>query len=488
MMRNLKEWAFSVGMVALGATLRAADGAPAATQPSRASFQSDSTSPTTRPGIAKGVGNGDAGASNSDLNPLADLSLDELMNLQVTSVSKSKQRIGDSAAAVTVITQDDMQRSGLHQIPEILRLSPGLFVQQGNQFTGWSVSARGFGALFSNKLLVLDDGRTVYTPLFSGVYWNTVDYPIPDLDRIEVIRGPGATLWGSNAVNGVINIISKDAKDTQGLMLNSTVGTSASDVSVRYGGQIDDDTYYRIYTKGTVDNDLQFSPNPVGENNQSQDARAGFRVDHYSSDTDTVTVQGDGFNQSASDQLINGQVLPDYGHDYRSGENLLARWTHVVSDTSDLSLQTYYDHIDFRDGYSTFHGDTFDVDFQHRFELMPNHEIIYGLGGRLLANDVGSATLPHPVVDPSARDTYQLSGFIQDTIALVPDRLHLIVGTKLEQDSFTGFDFQPSARLLWTPSEKTSVWGAVSRAIRTPSLNISSDFRGGAMARRPCLL
>ncbi|HMB95325.1 MAG TPA: TonB-dependent receptor plug domain-containing protein, partial [Tepidisphaeraceae bacterium] len=158
-------------------------------------------------------------------DPLGGMSLEDLMNVEVTSVSKTKQRLADAPAAVTVITQEDIQRSGLNEIPEILRLSPGVFVQRGNQFTGWSVSARGFSTLFSNKLLVLDDGRTLYTPLFSGVYWNTVDYPISDLDRIEVIRGPGATLWGANAVNGVINIITKSAKATQGGLVSASAGS-----------------------------------------------------------------------------------------------------------------------------------------------------------------------------------------------------------------------------------------------------------------------
>jgi outer membrane receptor protein involved in Fe transport len=205
---------------------------PAASKPS--------TRPTTRPHPV---------SNDADLT---NLSLEDLMNVPVISVSKTKQRLGDSAAAVTVITQEDIQRSGLRDIPEILRLSPGLFVQRGNQFTGWSISARGFGALFSDKLLVMVDGRTVYTPLFSGVYWNTVDYPIDDLDRIEVIRGPGATLYGANAMNGVINITTKSADETQGLMVDSRAGTDESDASVRYGGQIDDDTYYRVYAKGRV--------------------------------------------------------------------------------------------------------------------------------------------------------------------------------------------------------------------------------------------
>ncbi|HMB95129.1 MAG TPA: TonB-dependent receptor, partial [Tepidisphaeraceae bacterium] len=254
-----------------------------------------------------------------------------------------------------------------------------------------------------------------------------------------------------------------------GLLVDSRVGSDASDLAVRYGGKIDDDTYYRIYVKGRADDDLQEAPTPVGEKSQWQDARTGFRIDHYSSQDDKFTLQGDGFNQSASDQLVNGQALANYTHDYRSGQNILARWTHTISDTSDFSLQAYYDRIDFRDGFSSFEGNSFDIDFQHRFELIKNNQVMYGMGARLLANDVGSPTLPQPVVNPTDREMYQLSAFVQDTITLRPDLLHLILGTKLEDASFAGFQVQPSARLLWTPNNNTSVWGAISRAVRTPS-------------------
>ncbi len=400
---------------------------------------------------------------------LTSLSLEDLMSVQVTSVSKTKERLGDAAAAVTVITQDDIQRSGLDEIPEILRLSPGLFVQQGNQFTGWSVSSRGFGQLFSDKLLVLEDGRTLYTPLFSGVYWNTVDYPIADLDRLEVIRGPGATLWGANAVDGVINITTKSARDTQGLLVDSRVGTDTTDLTFRYGGKIDDETYFRIYGKGRVFDDFQYAPNPDGEVSQSQDASTGFRIDRYCSDRDTLTLQGSGLDQSDSNQLVTGHIVPTYHHDYRSGEDLLARWTHVDSDKSDFSVQAYFDRVDLRDPYSTFRGNTFDIDFQRHFQPAANQQVIYGLGARLLTDDVGTTALSHPVVDPASRDSYLLSAFAQDTITFVPDRLRLIIGSKFEQNSFTGFDIQPSGRLVWTPSETASFWGAISRAVRTPS-------------------
>jgi iron complex outermembrane receptor protein len=420
--------------------------------------------PTTIPVLPSTAPSPEGGGSE-----LTDLSLEDLMNVQVTSVSKTKERIADAPGAVTVITQEDMQASKLNGIPEILRLSPGLFVQQGNQFTGWSISSRGFGALFSNKLLVLQDGRTLYTPLFSGVYWNTVDYPIADLDRIEVVRGPGGTLWGANAVNGVINITTKEAKDTQGYLVDSRVGTDESDLTARYGGKIDDNTFYRIYAKGRAYGDSQVSVNPIGQNDQWQDSREGFRIDHYNGKSDTLTLEGDSFYQNASDQLVTGHPIKNYTSDYRNGQNVLGRWTHVVSDTSDFALQMYYDRVDLRDAYSKYEGNTFDVSFQHRFELMPGNEVLYGMGARVQTDNIGTHALAVPVVSPTSREPYVFNGFVQDTITVVPDRLKLILGTKVETNNYTGPNLQPSARVLWTPSEQTSVWAAVSRAVRTPS-------------------
>jgi iron complex outermembrane receptor protein len=430
--------------------------------PSDVSFDWDHL-PTTDP--AKPA----SGPSASAGNELTDLSLEDLMNVQVTSVSKTKEPLSQTPGAVTVITQADIQSSGLSSIPEILRLSPGLFVQQGNQFTGWSISSRGFGGLFSDKLLVMQDGRTLYTPLFSGVYWNTVDYAIPDLERIEVVRGPGGSLWGANAVNGVINITSKESKDTQGWLVDSRVGTDESDLTLRYGGKIDSNTYYRVYGKGRAYGDSDYSPNPIGENDQWQDARGGFRIDHYNGKTDILTLQGDTFYQNAADRLVTGHIINDYTYDYRSGENVLGRWTHVLSDKSDFTLQAYYDRIDLRDAYSKYEGNTFDLDFQQHMELGSVNQVLYGLGVRVQTDNIGTHDLAAPVVSPTSRDTYVVNGFLQDTITLVPRRLHFIIGTKIEDNSYTGPDVQPSGRLLWTPSDETTVWGAVSRAVRTPS-------------------
>jgi iron complex outermembrane receptor protein len=446
------------GAIALGA-----DSQPT-TQPAAASQAT-----TTQPANARTVATSQAIGSDDIYN----LSIDELMNVNITSVSKSSERIADAPAAVTLITQEDIQRSGLHEIPEILRLSPGVFVQHGNQLTTWSVSTRGFAQLFANKLEVLEDGRILYTPFFSGVYWDMVDYPIADLDRIEVIRGPGATLWGSNAVDGVINITSKGAQDTQGFLVDSDVGTDTSDLAVRYGGKIDDVTFYRVWAKGR-----DFADDPDA-NDQSDDGRGGFRIDRLATNKDTLTLQGDGSYQTISNSFVPGNPdpIPNYSHDYHSDEDVLARWTHTESDTNSLSLQVYYDHFQQRDPFVSYGLNTEDIDFQDRFAVNKQNELIWGLGGRFQSDVVSTVFLPDPLVNPSHRDTQEGSAFIQDTITLVPDQWTLFVGSKFEDYTYSGFTVQPNARLLWTPNSEQSFWGAFSRAVRDPARwEEDSDF------------
>jgi iron complex outermembrane receptor protein len=410
-------------------------------------------------------------AANVAAADLAEMSLEDLMNIDITSVSKQKQRISQAPAAVTVITQDDIRRSGLNSIPELLRLSPGLQVAQVQGGT-WAISSRGFADAYANKLLVLMDGRTLYTPLFSGVYWQTVDYVLPDLERIEVVRGPGATLWGANAVNGVINITTKSARDTQGWLLEARGGNEGAQGAARYGGRLGEDTYYRAWGKWRTLEDFKTAAGDDA-NDGWEALRGGFRIDRYSTDRDTLTFQGDAFSSRVGERLnVPSFVPPTFttGRDAtltNAGANVLARWTHEISDTSDLSLQAYYDHFrvaDRRIGYSV---DTFDVEFQHRFQPLPRNELIWGAGFRFQSDHVTSSELIR--VDPSSRDDYVANVFVQDDLTIVPDRLHFIFGSKFEANSYTGFEVQPSARLLWTPDDRNSVWLAVSRAVRTPS-------------------
>lgn len=409
------------------------------------------------------------GGATSRPNDLTSLSLEDLMNVEVYSASKYTQRVSEVPAAITVISQDDIRRSGFTTIPELLRMVPGLDVAQIDA-SHWAISSRGFNELYANKLLVMMDGRSVYTPLFSGVYWDTLDYVLPDLDRIEVIRGPGATLWGSNAVDGVINITSKSARDTQGLLVQGLGGNEEQQGAVRFGGKIDDQTYFRVYGKYRRFDDFELA-NADDAHDGWQDLRSGFRVDRYSGD-DLFTVQGDIYNERAG-STINFPVLtppfvsPKNAESNFSGGNALGRWKHTISPTSDFSFQFYYDRLERLDTQLYYRLDTFDLDAQHRFALGDRQEIIYGGDVRFLMDDITNSVLG--TFTPNRRDDYLLSAFIQDDITIVPDRLHAIVGTKLEQNSYSGFEVQPSGRLLFTPNDKNTFWGAISRAVRTPS-------------------
>ena len=399
------------------------------------------------------------------------MSLEDLMNIEITSVSKQKQKVSQAPAAVSVITQDDIRRSGLNSIAELLRLSPGLDVAR---VTGsvTAVSSRGFNDVYANKLLVLMDGRTVYTPLFSGVYWDSVDYVLADLERIEVIRGPGATLWGANAVNGVINITTKSARDTQGWLVSGRAGTEEYDASARYGGKIDDRTFYRVYAKWRdVDN---FDTATGDDAHDGWDSlRGGFRVDRYATDKDTLTVQGDAYTSRLGETLSLPTFVPPtfrntrFGDAPESGGNVLARWTHVVSDTSDFSVQAFYDRFEFKDPQFAYKQDTLDIDFQHRFQPAQRQEVIWGAGFRFLADDLGDSDVMK--FTPHNRDDYIVNAYLQDDLTLIPDRLHVFLGTKVEDNSYVGVEVEPSVRVLWTPDQKNSFWAAVSRAVRTPS-------------------
>ena len=430
--------------------------------------------------LAVGSGASVAHASESAATqPAADLtslSLEDLMNVEVTSVSKHRQKVSEAPAAVTVITQDDIQRSGLQSIPELLRLAPGLEVAQIDA-SQWAVSSRGFNDLFANKMLVLMDGRTLYTPLFSGVFWDMQDYVLQDLDRIEVVRGPGATLWGSNAVNGVINIESKSARDTQGWLVDGRGGNEQDSGAVRYGGKIDDRTYFRVFTKYRYFDD--FPLDGAEANDGWQSLLGGIRVDRYSTDRDTLTFEASGYGSRNDQSLIIPNLVPPkltqiQNSSFSASEAYaLGRWTHLFSETSDLALQLYYDHLSRRVWQNNpYWLDVVDLDLQHRFALGQRQEVTWGAGFRFTADGTRSSMLAPGVVSfvkPHHRDDYFLSGYMQDDVTVAPDRLHLIVGTKLEQTSYSDFDIEPSGKLLWTPNVQNSVWGSIARAVRTPS-------------------
>lgn len=407
-------------------------------------------------------------------NDLTGLSLEDLMNVEVTSVAKEPQRIADAPASVTVIGQDDIQRSALGSVPDLLRLVPGMDVAKIDA-DHWATSARGDNGFLADDLLVLMDGRSLYTPFFGGVTWNAVNYPLMDLDRIEVIRGPGSTLWGSNAVNGVVNIITKSSRDTQGGMFDVTGGSQFDIGNVRYGGQIDDKTFYRVYSQYQyTGNDGTPSGDPAHD--EWQGMQSGFRMDRYTSPQDTLTVQGDVYEQNLKETTTALPVIEDAPF-YENGGDVLGRWTHTESDRADTSLQAYYDRQVLTDQPVGYEQDTFDVQFQNRLPLGAIQDVTWGLGARDYLERVVNG--PFVTADPHNTNEYVYNGFVQDQVSIVPNRLQWTLGTKLECNSITDLEVEPSTRLLWTPDDRNSIWAAASRSTRVPSIYEDSRVVGG---------
>jgi len=403
--------------------------------------------------------------------------LEQLMTLQLnSSVNKKEQSVKDSAAAIFVISNEDIRRSGATNIPQALRLAPGLQVAQIDA-NKWAISARGFNRRFANNLLVLMDGRTIYTPMFSGVFWNREDTPLEDIERIEVIRGVGAAMWGSNAVNGVINIITKSAKSTHGALLTAGAGNQEQGFgSARYGGQIGENFDYRVYGKAFKRNN---NKTVSGENAHDdwENYQGGFKTQWTASAEDTVITQGDIYHSRTGDKgnfaLSSGQILANQDSPASfQGGNIQTRWTHQFSATSETALQLYYKQDDSNWLLVTpfhFHEKTLDVDFQHRFSGFDSHDIIWGLGYRYFEY-VAHGQNPKLSFNPAQGNLQLFSAFLQDEMSLIPDELKLTIGTRLEHNDFTGFEVQPNIRLLWTADETQTVWGAISRAVRIPNI------------------
>jgi iron complex outermembrane receptor protein len=400
------------------------------------------------------------------------MSVEDLMNMQVTSVSKRTQKVADAAAAVFVITQEDIQRSGARNIPEALRMVPGLEVARIDE-NKWAIGSRGFNGRFADKLLVLIDGRSVYTPLFSGVYWDVQDVVLDDVDRIEVIRGPGATLWGANAVDGVINIITKPAKATQSALVKVEGGDEQMTAdTVQFGDKIGNKGYYRAYAKYF---DWASGNGLAGQNafDGWHQVRGGFRSDWTLSNVDSLTFQGDMYNSREGETLTIPTLTAPYSSTFAnvghySGGNLLGRWTRS-SGNSSYSLQGYFDRTNYSDN-SLFvdHESVFDIDFQHDFHLGNANEIVWGVGYRSIQDsNVSSFTVS---VQPSHAQYNQFSTFVQDEVSFLDSRLHVTFGSKFEHNAFTGWEFEPNIRLLGSISKTQSAWVAVSRAVRTPAL------------------
>lgn len=396
---------------------------------------------------------------------LKELTLEQLMDIDVTSVSRRPEKLSETASAIQVVTGEDIQRSGATSLPEALRLAPNLQVAQVDS-RQWSISARGFNNTAANKLLVMIDGRTVYTPLFAGVFWDVQNVMLEDVDRIEVVSGPGGTLWGANAVNGVINVISKSARDTQGGLVTAGGGSFLQDFgAVRYGDQIGSNLFFRVYGQ-RFDRNSTVRPNGSNGQNDWDMTQGGFRTDWYPTDVNMLTVQGDAYSGSIQ------QVAP--GHVAVDGQNLLGRWTRTFSAESDLQVQAYFDRT-WRRIPNQFAEDlkTYDLDFQHHFPLGERQVVTWGAGYRLMVDDV--ANTPALAFLPGRRDMQLFSGFLQDEIALIPQRLSLTLGSKIEHNDYSGVEVQPSGRIAWTPDERQTIWAAVSRAVRSPS-RIDADL------------
>jgi len=413
-----------------------------------------------------------ATASDDDQNPpaLTELTLEQLGDIQVVSVSKRPEEVWRTGAAVHVITHDDIKRSGATSIPEVLRLAPGIEVARIDS-DHWSIGVRGFGDQFSKSLLVLIDGRSIYTPLFAGMYWPAHDALLDDVDRIEVIRGPGGTIWGADAVSGVINIITKSAADTRGAVVTAGSGNVDRGIGAfRYGGG-GSTRAYRVYVKGAS----------RGAEDHADDTsfddwwttQAGFRADLTGNSEDTFTLQGD-LSKGSHGQRVTvpsfsppAQVPLD-GDLAASGVNLLARWQRNITTQRGFRLQAYFDRTSWLAPHFGEQRNTFDVDFVHYATLASRHTITAGSGARVSPSHF-IQMIPSLNFTPGDETSSVYSAFAQDEIALVPDHLWLTAGSKIEHNSYTGVEVEPDVRAVWMPHVDQSIWGAVTRAVRTPS-------------------
>jgi iron complex outermembrane recepter protein len=406
--------------------------------------------------------------NQSDLNQL---SLEDLGKIEITTVSKALEPMAKTPAAAYVITHEDIARSGATSLPEALRLAPGVEVARIDA-DHWSVSIRGFAGQFSKSLLVLIDGRSVYTPLFSGVYWDAQSVMLEDVDRIEVIRGPGGTIWGANAVNGVINIITKSATDTTGFTSGLGGGNVEEGVGdMRYGNTTARGFSYRLYSLGAV-RGPEFHPD--GDNfDRWRMGQLGFRSDWSHGNKNGFTVQGDIYEGQSGESVLLATYSPIAEVALQdkspfSGGNLLARWQHKINEGSDIQVQTYFDRTNRSSVELGETRNTFDVDYIERARTWDKQELTWGLGARVSPSNV-IQTSPSVNILPNKQTDSIYSSFLQYELPLFQDKVEFTAGSKFEHTNFSGFDYQPSVRLLWSPTPHQSAWLATTRAVRTPS-------------------
>lgn len=414
------------------------------------------------------------------MQDVTEIELEDLLKVKVTSPAKKLQTATEVPAALYVIRGEDLERIGATSLAESLRPVPGMNVARVRSST-WAASARGFNDASANKLLVLIDGRSVYSPLHSGVFWDVQDAFLDDVDRIEVIRGPGGTLWGANAVNGVVNVITKRSEDTQGWIVTEGGGSEErAFVRIRTGFKASEDVTVRVYAKWFERDDAL---NGVDPDRAAYDgwtmARGGFRADWKAGDQDRITFLADYYDGQVKENIFEPSIAVPSGfttyHDRTGlrGGNFQVRWEREFDPASSLTLQAYYDHTFRTHAFFTDILHTADVDFQHRFRMFGGHDVIWGLGYRLYYSSLDGTFVFQ--VAPERHTDHLTTAFVQDEITLIEERLRVIVGSKFEHNDYSGFEFQPSARAVWTPHENHTVWTSASRAVRTPTI---FDFDG----------
>ncbi len=388
---------------------------------------------------------------------LTQLNIDDLANIQVTSASKKQENLAGAPAAIYVLTGDAIREGGFTTLPEALRMVPGLYVVQTNSHS-WQISTRGFSGIDNRKMLVLVDGRSVYSPAFGGVFWDLQDIPLEDIDRVEVIRGPGGTLWGANAVNGVINVVTKAADRSQGITVSTSVDNRIGYSSlIQYGGRIGNSFHYRVYGKASY---WEPFDSPTGQPlpNSFGLPQGGLRADWALSQKDSLSFavgEANGRYQGSTEigSPIQAELLKD--------TNLSLRWEHRISDRSSTDTFAYCDW-DSHEAFPEEKQNTCDFEFQHNFAFNSRHSLIWG--GSFLTTGLS-------VVDfaPEYRRVTDESGFVQYEYVVLPERLRILTGSKFEGNPYSGIEYQPQVRVAWTPTQRHSVWGAFSRAVRDPS-------------------
>jgi len=416
-------------------------------------------------------------AGESRVMELAKLSIEDLISIKVTSVLKTPQSWSESPAAVYVLTGEDIRRSGAENITDLLRTVPGVQVAEFDENV-FAVSIRGFNDIHANKLLVMVDGRSVYNHIFSGVFWNYLDVFMEDIDRIEVIRGPGSSVWGANAVNGVINIITKKAGDTKGAFVE--FGGGKPDIvsgGVRYGGELWDNATFRLYSKGSESRMNYLNPGGYNSESDRSSGMGGFRADWNFSSSDSFSLQGEVIQ--ASDNAESDDPRQSLKNIVHRARHLQGRWRHTFSEQSETAWQFYYQH---EERVNDYQFDIIDMDFQHDFEWSGRHQAVWGLGYRFISDEMVKGLFGGYTYDPVERDQHLFSLFVQDTFQVTPDYLYLTLGSKFEHNDYTGYEVQPSIRISWMPYDRHTFWGAVSRAVRTPS-RVDSDAATQAQAQ-----